>query len=111
MMTFKSEMNDIEATIKAWDGEDLTSLLPALRSYEAMKQNPDFSPTYDGVDLALADAGSRADLPWPSPWDEEECPFAIAIDRKGQYLSKTVRWHEGRYTVVPDLNGEFSDCR
>lgn len=96
------ELPAIAQAIAAWDGQNLTDLLPYMRRYEAIKQADTMSviPDDNAVVITLIDIGCRDDQPWPEPWNDDiECPFAFACDRQGQYITQAIPYFEGEYEV------------
>jgi len=136
MLTSDQVLDKIAADIKAWDGDDLNMLLPAVNRLQKLREYsyPDRLPqgeedykkdidaekgirmtfcrdyTDDQASHALYAAAERSDLVWPSPWDEESCEFAWIVDRKGQFLtredSRSGDWFLNRWQ--PGVNCMFN---
>jgi|GEM_PF-6440137 len=98
-----AELPAIAKAVDTWDGENLKDLLPYLRRYEAIKKADESGliPDDNEVVIAVVTLGCRDDQPWPEPWGDEddECPFAYACDRRGQYITQAIPYFEGEYEV------------
>jgi hypothetical protein len=90
------ELEIFAKAIDTWDGNDLNTLLPTLHRYQAwLREHPECDGIFNEKDYAVSQAlarlTERADVTWPLEWAEESCPFAWAVDRQGNYLTREFR--------------------